>query len=112
MYIMYNILMTKWQLLFQSWAWTVKAVNELSESSDEVLRLVVVSHAVKVCSVVNKLDIAKKLIDQLHTYNKVIEEHIYVDMLINEACYLLKADLAKDSIKNYYVSDLFMVMCY
>lgn len=46
---------------------------------------------------------AKKLIDQLYTYEKDIDPNIYVDMLLNEACYSLKADLAKDSIDSYYV---------
>jgi len=71
----------------------------------------VISHAIKVCSVLNKLDMAKKLIDQLHTYEQEIEQNIHVDMLLNEACYSLKADLAKDSIPSYYVKDLLEVLC-
>jgi hypothetical protein len=46
---------------------------------------------------------AKKLIDQLYTYEKDIDQNIHVDMLLSEACYSLKADLAKDSIHSYYV---------
>jgi len=84
----------------------MKAVDELDDNDDEIPRLMVISHAVKVCSVLNKLDVAKKLINQLHTYDKVIQQNIHVDMLLNEAWYLLKADLAKDSIFNYYVRDL------
>jgi len=49
------------------------------------------------------LSTAKKLIDQLHTYEKEIDQNIHVDMLLNEACYSLKADLARDSINSYYV---------
>jgi len=67
------------------------------------LKLLVISHAIRVCSVLNKLSTAKKLINQLHTYEKEIDQNIYVDMLLNEACYSLKADLAKDSINSYYV---------
>jgi len=67
----------------------------------------VISHAIRVCSVLNKLSTAKKLINQLHTYEKEIDENIYVDMLLNEACYSLKADLAKDSINSYYVRIIF-----
>lgn len=58
---------------------------------------------VRVCAVLNKLSTAKKLIDQLHTYDGPISENIHVDMLMNEACYSLKADLAKDSVFSYYV---------
>lgn len=51
----------------------------------------------------NKLSTAKKLIDQLHTYKKEIDQNVHVDILLNEACYSLKADLAKDTINSYYV---------
>lgn len=54
-------------------------------------------------SILNKLDTAKKLLDQIHMYEKLIDRNVHVDLLLNEACYSLKADLAKDSIYNYYV---------
>lgn len=83
--------------------WAVKAVNELHDKSADFLKLLVISHVIKVCSVLNKLSMAKKLIDQVYTYDKDIDQNIHVDMLMNEACYSLKADLAKDSIPSYYV---------
>lgn len=67
------------------------------------MKLSVLNHAIKICSVLNKLSTAKKLIDQLHTYKKEIDQNIHVDILLNEACYSLKADLAKDTINSYYV---------
>lgn len=69
-----------------------------------MLKLLVISHAVRISSVLNKLSTGKKLIDQLHSYDREIDQNIHVDMLLNEASYLLKADLAKDSINSYYVS--------
>lgn len=90
-------------IIFQAWSWALKAVNELHDNSADILKLLVISHAIKVCSVLNKLSTAKKLIDQLHTYDKEIDQNIHVDMLLNEACYSLKADLAADSICSYHV---------
>jgi len=49
------------------------------------------------------LSTARKLINQLHTYEKEIDQNVDVDILLNIACYSLKADLAKDSINSYYV---------
>ncbi|CAI6343297.1 unnamed protein product [Macrosiphum euphorbiae] len=88
----------------EAWSWAVKAVYELRDKSADILKLLVISHAIRVCSVLNKLSTAKKLINQLHTYEKEIDQNIYVDMLLNEACYSLKADLAKDSINSYYIA--------
>lgn len=79
-------------------------MNELQDKSSDILKLLVISHTIRVSSVLNKLSTAKKLIDQLHTYDKEIDQNIHVDMLLNEACYSLKADLANDSINSYYVS--------
>jgi len=90
-------------VIFKAWSWAVKAVYELRDKNADILKLLVISHAIRVCSVLNKLSTAKKLINQLHTYEKEIDQNIYVDMLLNEACYSLKADLAKDSINSYYV---------
>lgn len=90
-------------IIFQAWSWAVKAVNELHDKSADILKLLVISHAIKVCSNLNKLSTAKKLIDQLHTYDKEIDQNIHVDMLLNEACYSLKADLATDSIFSFHV---------
>jgi len=53
------------------------------------------------------LSTARKLLNQLHTYEKEIDQNIHVDMLLNEACYSLKADLAKDSINSYYVRTVY-----
>lgn len=86
----------------ESWPWTIKAIDELNDESSEVLKLIVISHVIKVCSALNKLGMAKKLINQLHTYEQEIEQNIHIDMLLNEACYSLKADLVKDSISSYY----------
>lgn len=72
--------------------------------------MLVISHIVRVSAVLNKLSTAKKLIDQLHTYNQPIDESIHVDMLMNEACYSLKADLADDSVSNYYVRFILLVI--
>lgn len=83
--------------------WGLKAVNELHDQSCDVLKLLVISHIIRVSSVLNKLSTAKKLIFQLHSYDKPIDLNVYIDMLLNEACYSLKADLAKDSIHSYYV---------
>jgi len=51
----------------------------------------------------NKLSTGKKLIDQLKTYEKNVDQNFQVDMILNKACYKLKADLAKDSVHGYYV---------
>lgn len=69
------------------------------------MKLLVISHAIKVCSALNKLNIANKLKDQINKYkhDHEIELHISIDMLLNEACYMLRADLANDSISYYYV---------
>ncbi|XP_060840464.1 amyloid protein-binding protein 2 isoform X2 [Rhopalosiphum padi] len=88
----------------EAWSWAVKAVYELRDKSADILKLLVISHAVRVCSVLNKLSTARKLLNQLHTYEKEIDQNIHVDMLLNEACYSLKADLAKDSINSYYIA--------
>eukprot|EP00102_Acyrthosiphon_pisum_P002584 XP_001944165.2 PREDICTED: amyloid protein-binding protein 2 isoform X1 [Acyrthosiphon pisum] len=88
----------------EAWSWAVKAVYELRDKSADILKLLVISHAIRVCSVLNKLSTAKKLINQLHTYEKEIDQNIHVDLLLNEACYSLKADLAKDSINSYYIA--------
>ncbi|KAL5242886.1 hypothetical protein ACI65C_010296 [Semiaphis heraclei] len=88
----------------EAWSWAVKAVYELRDKNADILKLLVISHAIRVCSVLNKLSTAKKLINQLHTYEKEIDQNIYVDILLNEACYSLKADLAKDSINSYYIA--------
>lgn len=102
-FIYYFIWFILYLITFQAWSWTVKAVNELHDKSGDALKLLVIGHAIRVCSVLNKLSTARKLIDQLLMYDKHIEQNIYVDMLLSEACYSLKADLALDSIRSYYV---------
>ena len=81
----------------------MKAVHELQNNSADILKLLVITHVVKVCSALNKLSTAKKFINQLHTYKKEIDQNIHVDMLLDEAFYSLNAELEKDSIKSYYV---------
>lgn len=81
----------------------MKAVHELHDKSGDVLKLLVISHTIRICSVLNKLDIGKKLINQLHKYDKKIDHNIHVELLLNEAFYSLKADLANDSVSRYYV---------
>ncbi|XP_050526374.1 amyloid protein-binding protein 2 isoform X2 [Daktulosphaira vitifoliae] len=88
----------------EAWFWALKAVNELSNKSSDVLQLLVIGHVIRVCSATNKLNSAKKLIEQVHMYDNEIEQHICVDMLLNEACYSLRADLAENSIYSYYVA--------
>lgn len=87
----------------------MKAVYELHDRSGDVLKLLVISHTIRICSALNKLSTAKKLIDQLHTYDKEIDQNIHVDMLLNEAYYSLKADLAQDSIDSYYVRFIYFL---
>lgn len=88
----------------EAWSWAFKAVYELQDKSADILKLLVISHAIRVCSVLNKLSTARKLINQLHTYEKEIDQNVDVDILLNIACYSLKADLAKDSINSYYIA--------
>ncbi|XP_050441691.1 amyloid protein-binding protein 2 isoform X2 [Adelges cooleyi] len=88
----------------EAWLWAVKAVYGLTERSSEVLKLQVISHAIRVCSAANKLNTAKELIQEVHKIDGYIEQYICVDMLLNEACYTLRADLAKTSIDSYYMA--------
>lgn len=96
----------------QAWSWAVKAVYELRDKSCNILKLLVVSHTIRVSSVLNKLSTGKKLIDQLHTYDKKVDQNFQVDMILNKACYKLKADLAKDSIHGYYVCFVCRIVVY
>lgn len=89
--------------IFQAWSWVVKAINELHENSTDILKLRVISHAIKVCSEFNKLKTAKKLIDQLRLYNREIDQNIHVDLLLNETYYSLKTNLAINSNFSHYV---------
>lgn len=83
--------------------WAEKAVNELRNRSSDNLKISVISHAVKVSSVSDKIDIAKQLVSQLRLYDKKIEQDIYVNMLLNEAFYTINADLPINCFRNFFV---------
>lgn len=68
------------------------------------MRLLVVNHAIRVCTALNKLSTAKNLINQLRTYNNEIYLNIRIDILLNEALYSMKAELTEESIHSYLVS--------
>ncbi|XP_025191948.1 uncharacterized protein LOC112592163 [Melanaphis sacchari] len=87
-----------------AWLWAVKSVHELRDTNNNVLKLSVISHAIKISSVLNKFGTAKKLINQLRTYNTEICNHIHVDMLLNEAVYSMKTEQEKECRKNYFIA--------
>lgn len=66
------------------------------------------SHCVKICSVTNRLNMAKKIIQELYTYNKEIDRNIWIDVIMNIAYYSLHTNLAKFYIPNYFV----IFLCY
>lgn len=90
-------------IIIQAWLWTVKAIDELDCGCSDVLRLLVMSHCVKICSVTNRLSMAKKIIQELYTYNKEIDPNVWIDVMMNVAYYSLNANLAKHNILNYLV---------
>jgi len=61
------------------------------------------SHCVKICSVTNRLSMAKKIIEELYTYNKEIDPNVWIDVTMNIAYYSLNANLAKYNLPNYFV---------
>lgn len=83
--------------------WSVKSINELNDKSDDMLKLLVISHAIRVCTKLNKFSTANNFIKQLHTFDKEIDDNINIEMVMNEASYFLHADLTKHNMSNYYV---------
>lgn len=81
----------------------MKSVNQISVQSCDNLKLSVISHAMKVCSVTNKSNMAKKLISQLHKFNTPINQNIYVNMLLNESYYFNNADLPINNFQHFFV---------
>jgi len=63
----------------------------------------VISHAIKISSILNKFDTAKSLKNQLDTYDEQISQLIHINMLLNEAIFLSKEKKPKESSKRFYV---------
>lgn len=84
-------------MIIQAWSWVVKAFHQLRDKSSKFLRLLVVNHAITVCTALNRLNTAKKLINQLRTYKKEIYLNIRIGILVNDAFYLIKAELEEYS---------------
>lgn len=94
--------------MFQAWSWAYKAVNELHDKSSDCLKQLVLSHCVKVCSVTNKLSMAKNLMqDVLYICNKKVDANIWIDIVMNISHYSLHANLSKYNIQNYFVIFLY-----
>ncbi|XP_025192322.1 uncharacterized protein LOC112592475 [Melanaphis sacchari] len=86
----------------ETWSWAVKAILELQEDN-KILKVMVLSHAVKVASIKDKLNIVKKLRRQLSTYTPTnIRDNIYIDILRNEGFYYSEIGSTNDASKSYY----------
>lgn len=63
----------------------------------------VISHAIKISSVLKNFDIAKSLKNQLDTYDEQISQFIHINMLVNEAISLSKEKKSIESSKLFHV---------
>jgi len=63
----------------------------------------VISHAIKISSVLKKFDTAKRLKNQLDTYDEQISQLIHINMLMNEAIFFSKQKKPRESSKRFYV---------
>jgi len=68
-----------------------------------VLKVIVLSHSIKVCCALYKLKKASKLRKQLLEYQDKIDDNICVDVLLNEANYKFNIGFSDSGIRNYYV---------
>ncbi|XP_025192683.1 uncharacterized protein LOC112592747 [Melanaphis sacchari] len=86
----------------EAWSWAVKAVLELQEDN-QTLKVMVLSHAVKVACIKDKLYIAKLFGKQLITYTPTnIRDNIHIDLLRNEGFYYSVIDCPNYANKRYY----------
>ncbi|XP_050063846.1 uncharacterized protein LOC114126471 [Aphis gossypii] len=88
----------------EAWSWAVKATDELGDNSSTVLKMSVISHAIKISSILKKFDTAKRLKNQLDTYDKQISQLIHINMLSNEAIFLSKEKKPIESSKRSYMA--------
>lgn len=63
----------------------------------------VISHAIKISSVLKKFETAKRFKNLLDTYDQQISQFIHIDMLLNEAIFLSKKKKPRESSKRFYV---------
>jgi len=68
-----------------------------------VLKVIVLSHSIKVCCALYKFKKASKLRKQLLEYHDKIDDNICVDLLLNDASYKFNIGMSDSGIRDYYV---------
>ncbi|XP_027853218.2 uncharacterized protein LOC114132041 [Aphis gossypii] len=76
----------KLQQFDEAWSWGAKAILELHKNSGH-LKVIVLSHGVKVCTVLNKLNIARMLKTQMNAFKEEISDYTLYHVLLNESHY-------------------------
>lgn len=80
----------------------IKSINELS-CENNTLTWLVLSHAIKMCGVQNKIDKGFELMFILYKNNNTIDQNIVVDILMNQMCYFLRTNPSLNIEKHYCV---------
>jgi len=67
------------------------------------LKILTLSHSIKICCALNKFNTARKLIQQTMAYQDEVDENVNIDLLLNQANYFLNVESSTFGINSYYV---------
>ncbi|XP_060845876.1 uncharacterized protein LOC132925501 [Rhopalosiphum padi] len=88
----------------EAWFWAVKAILELHEDSG-VLKIMVISHAIRVSAFINKINIARRLLEQINVSHNMSISCIHnINMMWNIAYYFNILEYTDEAIKQYYIT--------
>ncbi|XP_016656194.1 amyloid protein-binding protein 2-like [Acyrthosiphon pisum] len=86
----------------KAWSWAVKAMHELHMASRK-LKILILSHSIRLCSALGKLITGQKLRKQLNALNEDITDgYMYHDFLLSYAYYFSNLNTPDDNINWFY----------